>query len=558
LSDQRINLTAVTLDDKGKKVLLSLLGGDTDSRCAQPLYDHALALGAKFLLIEEPYIDRDYSADFVAFYSSVFKTYPRHTKRLHLFQQDASGLFAENFVQQAAATSEEYGYLGFVVIRPIRQGPVGRTMLPFPEFGPKLIVRRAARSKVDAHLLATQFEAKGAPFIQQDRRIGACAQAAIWMASRPIHERHRQSSWHSISQITKFATTPTDADLSQSLPHGSSGLNPLHITRALRAMGHQPLCDIFEHVAGSKRGETAKDESAEPAEAADDLDQEKSIEVLLRYLDSGLPVILGLLPHEKEPDGHAITAVGYVEDPGSAIRPGSGYERFVRAILVHDDQRGPYRLLPVSADDIEHLPGDRLLRALDSKVLTVEDAVSHIFVPLSQRVFLIADYANIIAWDFLERQVNDLRAKLISDIDAEVPSAADTLRAFCDDFSAGRIIRRTYLTTAGRYRHHLARTSAPEDLKVKAIARTLPHFVYVTELIREDAIPDEDGARPIIGHLVFNATSSTDPNADLLFAHIPHLAFERNINAEAGCAEDPDQTITLVREHIAYAQRTRT
>jgi hypothetical protein len=555
LSDQRINLKAVTLDEKGKKVLLTLLGGDTDSRCARPMFDHIVGLGANFLLIEEPYIDRDYSADFVAFYSSAFKSYPRHTQRLHLFEKDASGLFAEDFAQQAATKSDKYGYLGFVVVRPIRQGPIGRTMLPFPDLGPKLIVRRASRSKVDTHLLATELEAKGAPFIQQDRRIGACAQAAIWMASRPIHERHRQSAWHSISQITKFATTPTDADLSQSLPHGSSGLNPLHITRALRAMGHQPLCDIFEHVAG---GKIEASQSADPAQLGDEADQEKSIEVLLRYLDSGLPVILGLPPHGKEPDGHAITAVGYVEDPGSAIRAGSGYERFVRAILVHDDQRGPYRLLPVTEDDIGHLPEDRLLRAQDEEVLTVEKVVSHIFVPLSQRVFLIADYANIIAWDFLERQVEDLRAQLIADIVAQVPDAGDTLNAFCDDFCAGRVIRRTYLTTAGRYRHYLARTAVPDDLKVKAISRTLPHFIYVTELINEDARPDQNGARPIIGHLVFNATSSTDPNADLLFAHIPHLAFERNINAASGCAADPDQMITLVREHVPYAQRLRT
>ncbi len=557
MSGQRIHLTVVTLDDTGKQALLSLLGGDADNRCAQPLFDHIVDLGARYLIIEEPYIDRDYTADFVAFYASVFKSYPRHTKRLHFFKDDASALFADSLAAQAAAPSDAFGYLGFVVIRPIRQGPIGRTMLPFPPLSPNLIIRQASRSQVDAHLLATALQAKGAPFIQQDRRIGACAQAAIWMASRPIHERHRQSSWHSISQITQYATTPTDADLSQSLPHGSRGLNPLHITRALRAMGHQPLCDIFEKP-------DAEVSHAVPAESItlardgtlDIGDDAQAIEVLLRYLDSGLPVIIGIPPRGGE-DGHAVTAVGYVESNGPALRAGNGYDRFVRAILVHDDQHGPYRLMPVTAADAAELPAGRLLRSDGGDALTVADDVSHIFVPLSQRVFLIADYANIIAWDFLERQVADLRNALTADIVRTTPEAEEVLNRFCDDFAAGRIIRRTYLTTAGRYRHHLAMTTAPENVKVKAISRTLPHFIYVTELIHEDAVPDENGARPIMGHLVFNATSSTDPNADLLFAHIPYLAFDRNIDGAAGCNADPDETITLVPEHVPYAQRLR-
>jgi hypothetical protein len=552
LSEARIKLTAVTLDEAGKDVLLKLLGGAAN-RSAQPLFDHIVALGARFLVIEEPYIDRDYSADFVAFYSSVFKSYPRHTRRVHVFSKDVGTLFDDSLAKQAGENAAGLGYLGFVVIRPIEQGPIGRTMLLFPDFSPALITRRAARCTVEPHLLAMELSVSGAPFIQQDRRTGACAQAAIWMANRPIYERHRQSSWHSVSQITQYATTPTDADLSKSLPHGSSGLNPLHITRALRAMGHQPLCDIFEK--STNAPEAAPEQVlAELTAANTENEDAKAVEVLLRYLDSGLPVILGLPPRDGEPDGHAITAIGYVEDPGAAIRGGHGYDRFVRAILVHDDQRGPYRLLPVTKADIDALPQDRLLRTGDD-ILTVEDSVSHIFVPLSQRVFLIADYADIIAWDFLNTQVNDLRSSLIDQIVAEAPDARTTLEAFCDDFTEGRIIRRTYLTTAGRYRHHLARTTAPEDLKVKAISRTLPHFVYVTELLREDATPDADGARPILGHLVFNATSSTDPNADLLFAHIPHLAFERDINRDAG--DDARDAISLIREDSGYAQRLR-
>jgi hypothetical protein len=548
LSDSRVRLTAVTLDEEGRKVLLSILGAGAGNHCAEPLVEHVVEIGGRFMLIEEPYIDRDYSADFVAFYSAAFKAYPRHTRRIHFFLDDVSTLFEHGLAEQAVAKAEKLGYLGFVVIRPIRQGPVGRTMLPFPKFASPLIARHAVRSKVEPHLLATKLEATGAPFIQQDRRTGACAQAAIWMANRPIYERHHQSSWHSVSQITRYATTPTDADLSKSLPHGSSGLNPLHITRALRAMGHQPYCNIFE------KPITSTEPGTDPAEDAQSDREASAIADLMRYLDSGLPVILGVRPQKGEPDGHAVTAVGYVEDKGPAIRHGDGYDRFVRAILVHDDQRGPYRLMAVTKADVDFLAQQRLMKANDD-VLTVENAVSHIFVPLSQRVFLIADYANIIAFDFLERKVADLRDSLIDQIAQEAPTARSILEDFCDKFEEGRIVRRTYLTTAARYRHHLSKTQAPEELKIRAVSLMLPHFVYVTELVEEDALPDENDARPIVGHLLFNATSSTDPNADLLFAHLPYLAVERDINLEP---DNPDsERISLIREHQRYAQRLR-
>src|SRR5262249_1496992 len=161
-------------------------------------------------------------------------------------------------------------------------------------------------------------------FIQQDTRLGSCAQASIWMASRAVFERHRRSAWHSIAEITRLATTPTDAELSRSLPAGSGGLNPIHIIRALRGMGHQPLFDFFGTDVGA----------GEPPPAA--------AEAILRYLDSALPVIVAL-DHMGNRVGHAITAVGFVEANDAACRPGATYDVFVKALLVHDDQRGPYR-----------------------------------------------------------------------------------------------------------------------------------------------------------------------------------------------------------------------
>jgi len=53
---------------------------------------HLRQLGAKSCVIEEPYIDRDYSSDYQQFYARTFRAYSRHCKRVHFFSADVSPL----------------------------------------------------------------------------------------------------------------------------------------------------------------------------------------------------------------------------------------------------------------------------------------------------------------------------------------------------------------------------------------------------------------------------------------------------------------------------------
>ncbi|MCC0000320.1 MAG: hypothetical protein H6870_15320 [Methylobacteriaceae bacterium] len=538
-----VNLMGFSLDPKGAGTLKSYVSAHQSSVSADALVDHVLSLGAGYAVIEEPYVDKDYSADYLNFYAAAFRNYPRHTKRIHLFAKSVEPALRLPMAEQQTAL-EEAGYLGFVVVRPIAQGPIGRTILKFPSLGPDLLVRSTVRATFNVHLLGSRLELTGAaPFIQQDERLGSCAQASIWMAARQVHERHGRTPWHSIADITALATTPTDADLSQHLPAGSGGLNPIHIIRALRAMGHQPLFDFFltESESGSEDAVEVRREAGRS---------------IVRYLDSGLPVIVALAD-VGEKVGHAITAVGYVEARGAACRASHGYDAFVRAIVVHDDQRGPYRLMPLTHDDVGSLPKDRLLIYSD-KPLTVEDAASHIFVPLPSRVFLRADRADTVVRDFLESYVEQVGGAMLLRIDGVVPDAALAVKDFYALVTSGRLIRRTYLTTAGRYRHHLARADLAEEIKTELLVRRLPHFVWVTELISPDCPPPEgDDARNIIGHMVVNATSSADSDFDLLMAHMPHVLVHRDINVEIGADPPFKETALIFEMHAPYRGRKR-
>jgi len=526
----RVRLVGIALNPQGAEKLKTLLSGAQSKVSAEAVIQHVLDLKAAYAVIEEPYVDKDYSSDYLNFYAGAFRNYPRHTKRIHLFTEDISPILARPLAEQQAEL-EKAGYLGFVVLRPISQGPIGRTVLPFPDLADGLIVRRAARADFRVHVLGARLDLQGAaPFIQQDERLGACAQASIWMADRPVHERHRRTPWHSIAAITRLATTPTDAELSKSLPAGSGGLNPIHIIRALRGMGHQPLVDFF----------LADGEDMEPvtiADAGEALGTKISKAVrtnglaassIIRYLDSGVPVIVAMADIGAGV-GHAITAVGFVEGRGGAVGESQSYDTFVRALIVHDDQRGPYRLMPLRQSDISNLPTNRLLTEGD-KVLTVEDVVTHMFVPLPMRVFLRADRADTVSGDYLESFVSVLGDQMLERLKEDATDVS-AVEAFFDLVRTKRLIRRTYLTSAGRYRHHLAKSDLDDDIKAELIIRSLPHFIWVTELISPDEAASEgDDARRVIGHMVVNATSSTDPNSDLLLVHMPRMIIHRDLD----------------------------
>ena len=251
-----------------------------------------------------------------------------------------------------------------------------------------------------------------------------------------------------------------------------------------------------------------------------------------------------------------MAAIGYLEARGASVRSSDSYDAFVRAILVHDDQRGPYRLMPLTKDDIGHLPPAKLMK-VGKRVLTVEEAVTHSFVPMSKRVFLNGNHADIVAKDFIKNEAQKIAGVARKNIDPNDMASLAELDRFEDHAKSGRLIRRTYLTTAGRYRHHLAKSDLSDDVKLEAIVRTLPHFIWVTELIYPDAEQVDGKPRDIIGHLVINATSSSDRDLELLMAHLPNILFHRNVDPPEGSELPFEDSVIFFPGPVRYGQRLR-
>jgi len=126
LLTQPIDLHGFRIDSAGRTRLETLLGVSECNEAAGPLLDH---IDGSALLRDRrgALYDQDYSSDYINFYAMAFKDYPRRTKRIHFFARDVSDIFQAAISEQIDALASETSYLGFTVVRPIRQAPIGRT-----------------------------------------------------------------------------------------------------------------------------------------------------------------------------------------------------------------------------------------------------------------------------------------------------------------------------------------------------------------------------------------------------------------------------------------------
>ena len=328
------------------------------------------------------------------------------------------------------------------------------------------------------------------------------------MGARHMHLRYGYN-WLSVADITKLAS-PTTEDKSVSLPAGSEFLTSERMIRAVYEMGFQALC--FK---GKDMGEQ-----------------------ILPYVESGLPVILELdIPGASI--GHAVTVIGRVFT--KITTPTSRPIDYVAGFIVHDDQAGPYKVIPSTpgaANNYGIAPEQTV--QVKTRTGTVHfDLESHgrfAMALMPVRAFSTARAAEVTAQRRIASafaQLDQLKAQIAKE--GEVDPLLDELAAAHKD---GKVVLRTYLTSAEGYRRHIANGTACDDLKEVLLQMHLPHFTWVTEISSVDSYNNSSaGLRRIFGHSVLDATSSGRDAAGLLMLHLPGIVFSRDVNAPAEDAE---------------------
>lgn len=467
------------------EAFLNQIGLTLQHPLLQNIVSSLKSAGTQGCIFEDAYLDRDFSASYSRFYSTLFKPYRKYCKRLHFFREnlkDLNDLADADQISKAIELKQD-NYMGFVTLRPLSHAPVSIAVLCKDKLGNNVESEVGVYSTFDIHVMGATLKVKGMPLTQQDTRIGACAQAAMWMAGRHFHNKHR-APWFSVPEITDRALKPTDSVISKSLPAGSDYLLPDNMVRALSAMQRHPI--VYAVSPDGKGGSTWGG-----------FDVKATIS---RYVDSGIPVIL-VLDKPSDSLGHAVVAVGTKRkeiDLGTlAVK--STQANFLSHILVNDDQRGSYLPLAVGVDDFD-----------DAQYpFNIEEHLKLIFVPLPDKVFITGEIAERLALDKLRTSAIHLNALAKGTLGDEQAKSFNPHPEFIAAAKDLKVISRTYLTYGWRYKSRALRNNLSAKLKSDLIARQFPKYVWVTEFSLPSEAFEHDACKRVVrAHAVTDATGS--------------------------------------------------
>lgn len=396
---------------------------------AQPLVlqnvlAQAFDLGAQSAVLEYRYLDPDYRNEHSRFYSTTFRRYPSVAHRLHFFARPVP---AKLMASDAPARFGDLEYLGYTVLRPVHGAPVGRTMLR-PHEDLKRFITCLAHDSVN--LLGETLRVTAAPFVAQDAQLSICAHADLWMVAHYHHLR-----FGAPRLLPGDITDAVPQDIGRGTP--STGLSLYQISVAASRLGLPAL------VYGLR-----------------ELPQEESLfRIACRYLNSGLPVIVG-------GNEHAFVLVGYERVAG-----GTPQERIT--FFRHDDETGPYHAVPNFRFD-DYAPWEYLV------------------VPLPGKVYLSGEAAEVVGEAHL-RQALEVHAseendRLLADLASDKPSYS---------------FRSTVLLS-NEFKRHLDARGVPPVLAAVYRRMQMSRWIWVVELV--DRSRRNQSEPYVIGEVVLDAT----------------------------------------------------
>ncbi len=434
------------------------------------------------VVVETEYIDTDYRACYSRLYYLRHADLPRRCTRLHFFNDVIS---ADDLLDLPA--DKRKSYRGFVVLRPLPEFCLGRTLLSY-----KLIEEIIAKpnpmtsfyltcaAQYSVNLAGNSIAFTGAPWIQQDTMVSACASAAIWVVSSHLSTKFgTEFKSYTTPAITDLATK-TNIDGGRAMP--SAGLTTQQIMFALREMGCGPV--LYSSFDLSSYHEARKQ--------------------LYYYVESGIPVILGLeLAHGE---GHAITVVGHALDLNSKPRPHDigpiaccSSSDFIPAFIAQDDVAGPFRVLELCDWGLADLLGERRRRCVcPVKIGGHQDAfLRALIIPLPLDVTLRGDEA--------ERRTMKSVAQWF-----RTSKTPDDVMVF-----------RTFLEQSNSFKTRFL-DGLPQELSVQLRRQLMPRWVWVTEVAGLAGY--KQPRRHAIGHWVHDSAGipkSKATSLDVVLWHMP-------------------------------------
>lgn len=318
----------------------------------------------------------------------------------------------------------------------------------------------------------------------------SCAETSIWTAARVMSKQfdHPLILPHQIANADIVGM----ADHGRLLP--SNGLTTNQMSHALSALGFHPI--VY-----NKEAYTLRQRDYAP------------IELCLPYLVSKIPTILAL-------PSHAVVACGVLLGESRRFAPDRllcCVDELVNGLIVQDDTRGPYRIIPKDASTHEYLCDGKLRSLLvtpirDPKLVSPEpkwwttEKVESIIVPLPDKVYLTALDAHAFAKLYLNPETfpEDLHEVLAALARRRNPATKTFLAALEGEHGGLVYSVRCRKSTSVRSDFRNAHPTVRETLRDVS----LPRLLWVIEVTTRDAFSSPSAnQRLVFGEFYLDATA---------------------------------------------------
>ena len=482
------------------------------------LFQHSGQITA---IVEPEYIDRQYRDSYYSYFSQKYSEYKQNCLRLAFFEGVVT---SDDFIKNPKGL--EQLFIGTIVLRPLNVGMIGQTLIDPKKLNLSCYLQTC---NFCVTICGRKLHISAFPFSSQDAETMTCAETSLYNLIRYYGEKY--SEYH-VLMPNEILSYIENAYYERVLP--AKGIHEEYIAKVL------------------------SDAHFYPRLYTDITDLE---DILHIYIESGIPLILGLPGHVVNCIGHGpidydfqnhdiIELVTIQKIEGKAYYYLST-SALIDEYVVMDDNKTPYYVTPLDSLTAEYYCADNSPEddSSEEEDFSEEEVFSEdgnftenqiltsaisgdfwrshnsIIVPLYRRIFIDAARAKQI--------FNHLFLK-------------DTffISSICETYGEpdwgckadNPFVWRIYLTSSNKYRDFKIQKAQNDDIASYYMANTFPRFVWVLEIGTLTTFKQHQARIEIL----LDATSSIySQNWGILsIAYKDHFVFTPSISPDVGITPD--------------------
>lgn len=508
--DYKLNFLSWILDitqeeaDKGFEFL------KRNNKSIEVLWDLLENLKVFTVVVEDHYVDRVYRDSYYFYYSGKHFSYTRFCKRLSIFD----GKLEKNFFDYCSEELQQK-FVGTIVIRPIPERSIGRTLLSPKYFLPIDKNGYVRLAKYVVTVFGKQLEVWAFPYGMQDGETTSCAEVTILNLLDYYSQSYPEYHYLLPSEISHLVEK---SSFERRMP--TTGLSYELISKVFCEAGFYPR--LY---------------------SAKKMPKNKFRHILSYYIESGIPVAIGLKIAEE--NKHSIICIGHMQPEkiqlGQILNCANNSESdnvvwvsdtadLVDTYCFMDDNKRPYNI----SECVE-------VAKLNTSILSLDGfEVEYMMVPLYKRMILEAADAYDICMSviaslkfgiksFSQEWDSETKKQLLGSIDHELGTKEEPL------------VIRLFMASSRTFRKKRDTQFNVDNKEIQDYYNmtVFPKFVWVCEISSKALYENQQ----VLGEIIIDATSSPDAKMDsIIIVNYPYALCRRMpedfLKASEACFEE--------------------